>query len=532
MKTPFLSKDTRPTFINTFFLKNLAKTPSRTSLCSIPTKKDLIKKGVTNDQQTYNHHGIYPMNNKESIEVNESQRVRTRITKVRQNKRTKTKLKQLKLDSFCLKCDRQIGKREGDLEEGVDKNPFPQKTENIAESLRQLELPELQRRKTTLTTLSSKFDVSHRLLESKVTAPSVNKTGVFKNANNFLAFNLQNKNGLNESKTTNRFDSMSNHNRLLSFFNQNKINIDKNKKKKNDKQTPKNCPKTPYDQLYDKMLKKSQVKEIVNRKLDDPDLNIYYTLDHFLGKGSFAEVRLANRKSDNMQVAVKTYCNLSMQSKNRKNIIENEIKILKKIEHKNIVKLLDVVVSTNYTHIILEYIEGINLYDFMWKHKQKGNSEADIKNIMSQLSDALIYLHSVNIYHRDIKPDNVIVNKEGKVTLIDFGFSIYVEGDEKIKTYCGTPNYMAPELYRRIRYRGSNVDTWAFVVLLFKLATKEFPFKKNKQTKSPKQSICQIDYQIPSFLSDSLKNMFKSFFTLLPDNRLSLKEIREMEWFN
>lgn len=522
MKTPFTAKDTRTNFINTFFLKNLAKTPSRTSLCSLSKRNLLIcNKRKTARKAISNRQDIIATTNLVDKYTTVG-RMSARIGKAKNLRNTRSRLRQTKLDRFARKNSESGNNEKGCLQE--EKRISTEEVQKT-EQENQMDLTNTldKRKETTMTTLSGCQDISLRPFESKFTAPSINKTGVFKNKKVFEAFNLKEKNGTDKNKFGVRRESLSNHNKLLSFFNQNGVKTGN----KEEEKKRKNCSFNPYDHLYEKMLPKTQDKAISQRQLDDPQLAVYYKLESFLGKGSFAEVRLATRKSDNTLVAVKTYCNDSMKSTNRKKIIANEIKILKKVNHFNIVKLLDVVISRDYTHLVLEYIEGTNLYECFWQ-KKKGFDEQTTKNIITQLTDALLYLHSLNIYHRDIKLDNVIINKNGKVTLIDFGFSIYVENDDKIKSFCGTPNYMSPELYKRIRYRGSDVDTWALTVLLFKLSTGSFPFRKSGKDKSPKKAITEVDFTIPEEVSRELRAVFIGVFKIKAEERIRLEKINNL----
>ncbi len=104
--------------------------------------------------------------------------------------------------------------------------------------------------------------------------------------------------------------------------------------------------------------------------------------------------------------------------------------------------------------------------------------EATARRIFKQVAEGVAYLHSHNIVHRDLKLDNILIEESTRmVKLIDFGFSVVVGNGVKLKVFCGTPSYMAPEIVRKHEYDGKPVDIWALGVLLFVLLTGTFPFR-------------------------------------------------------
>jgi len=104
--------------------------------------------------------------------------------------------------------------------------------------------------------------------------------------------------------------------------------------------------------------------------------------------------------------------------------------------------------------------------------------ETTARRIFKQTIEAVNYLHSLHIVHRDIKLDNILVEESSRmVKLIDFGFSVVISGGQRLKVFCGTPSYMAPEIVRKQDYDGKPVDIWAVGVLLFVMLTGSFPFK-------------------------------------------------------
>jgi MAP/microtubule affinity-regulating kinase len=147
------------------------------------------------------------------------------------------------------------------------------------------------------------------------------------------------------------------------------------------------------------------------------------------------------------------------------------------LNHPNIVKIYDVVETNNHLNIAMEYLAGHSLGTYLKAQPSGKIGERACRNIFGQIARAVAYLHRLNIAHRDIKLENVILDKELTPKLIDFGFSTCIEAGLGIKLFCGTPSYMAPEVVQRREYRGESADVWALGVLLFVSLTGVFPFR-------------------------------------------------------
>lgn len=147
------------------------------------------------------------------------------------------------------------------------------------------------------------------------------------------------------------------------------------------------------------------------------------------------------------------------------------------LDHPNIVKIYDVVETNNHLNIVMEYLDGTSLGSFLKAQHGTRIPEKICKKIFRELTKALRYMHSLRIAHRDIKLENIILDENYSPKFIDFGFSTCIEANKKIKIFCGTPSYMAPEVVQRKEYRGEKADIWALGVLLFVSLTGIFPFK-------------------------------------------------------
>jgi MAP/microtubule affinity-regulating kinase len=247
-----------------------------------------------------------------------------------------------------------------------------------------------------------------------------------------------------------------------------------------------------------------------------------YEIIRQLGKGSFGIVYLAKSKLDNTRVAIKSYEKTTPQL--LKNV-QNEVKVLKILEHPNIVKLLDVRQEPTSIHLILEYIAGSSLESFV-KSRQLDSTEC--KKIFKQILSALNYCHSLGVAHRDLKPSNILIDSGKKIKIIDFGFAS-LKADSQLKFYCGTPEFMAPELMMQKAYYGQKVDVWALGVILFFLVSKKYPFVgRNERDLLKKVTMVgvQNNLKIPSEVFGLIRRML----TVDPNHRISTAEAIKDLW--
>lgn len=206
------------------------------------------------------------------------------------------------------------------------------------------------------------------------------------------------------------------------------------------------------------------------------DIADRYRIIKPVGKGSFAVVYFAIHVATGDQVAVKVYRNRTVKAERQTEIIDNEITILSRLKGERVAQFREVVTTPVYTLVVLELINGLTLSYCLHKTSGKRMPEPQALRLFKQVVDCVHSCHSKSIYHRDIKLSNVMVKKSMEVVLIDFGFAITAERNSLVSSYCGTLNYLSPELLRNAPYRPGPVDVWALGILLFKLLTGEYPF--------------------------------------------------------
>ncbi|KAJ6248613.1 kp78a-related [Anaeramoeba flamelloides] len=253
-----------------------------------------------------------------------------------------------------------------------------------------------------------------------------------------------------------------------------------------------------------------------------------YIFGKIVGVGSYGKVRVAKHLPTNELVAIKTLEKSKFTlDRKAKNQLFREIQILKKLNHKNIVKLIDMFENEKYWFIVTEYINGGDLSSML--EKKKRLKESDIKKLFVQLVKGIEYCHSKNIIHRDLKLENLLITDEKKLKIIDFGLSNFSEKGELLKTHCGSPSYTAPEIFSEQKYDGFKSDIWSLGVLLYALLVGKLPFI-SKNPKFLYEKIITGSFLIPNFLSKEAQNLLSKLIVVDPHQRLSIGQILEHNW--
>jgi len=194
-------------------------------------------------------------------------------------------------------------------------------------------------------------------------------------------------------------------------------------------------------------------------------------LTEHLGSGTMGEVALGHHIQDkNVSVAVKMIA--SPKREHQRKMLKQEIANMQHLHHKRIVGFKTFVVTKHYIFIVMECVPGGDLSE---KLKSVGKfDEIDARKYFTQLTEGLVYCHSKGVCHRDLKPDQLLLDTEGNIKIADFGFSSDFHGDDggtnALKTDCGTPNYVAPEILESIvGYAPRPADVWSCGVILYQL---------------------------------------------------------------
>ena len=257
-----------------------------------------------------------------------------------------------------------------------------------------------------------------------------------------------------------------------------------------------------------------------------------------LGEGGYGQVYLVRHKKMNLLRAMKV---ISVKSKTSEKKTDEEIELLKQLDHPNIVKLFEYFSDDDKYYLITEYCKGGDLFDLI--KKKKKFSELSASYIMFQIFRALIYCHNTHhLVHRDIKPENIVVFRKNNATddlydvkLIDFGISkifnkVEKKNDNKI---IGSLKYMAPEVFEG-KY-DEKCDIWSCGVILYILVMEDYPFN-GKDDKEVIKKIKKGKYSFPDdFIeksSNELRELIAKCLTLDPSKRISAKDALNDKFFN
>lgn len=198
----------------------------------------------------------------------------------------------------------------------------------------------------------------------------------------------------------------------------------------------------------------------------------YNVSNKIIGKGAFAKVYMGQSIANpDLKVAVKTINKLYMGDEDLK-AIGDEVEVLKALDHPNIVKYYETYDDPRFMFIVMEYCKGHTLGHQL--KQMKSFTEEDTAFILQQLLSAIHHCHSSNVSHRDIKPDNIMLDSDYNVTLIDFGLS-KLTTKNRLKSVIGSPLYMSPEVFKG-KYT-NKCDIWSLGVLIYHMISGKLPFK-------------------------------------------------------
>ncbi|KAG6969915.1 hypothetical protein JG688_00005118 [Phytophthora aleatoria] len=222
--------------------------------------------------------------------------------------------------------------------------------------------------------------------------------------------------------------------------------------------------------------------------------------------------------------------------------VAREIKILKRNRHQNVIQLYEVIDSPDRIFLIMEHIDGGEMFEYIVAHHRIREPEAAF--LFRQIVEGLAYLHSNEVTHRDLKPENLLLqsnrhnarqqqqqstNSTLLVKIVDFGLSNTHDGGRLLRTACGSPCYAAPEMIQGRLYRGPIADMWSLGVVLFAMVCGFLPFE-DSNTNMLYKKILSANYKMPTFLSANVQDLIRRILETDPEKRYTVDKILQHPW--
>ncbi|KAL5614348.1 hypothetical protein BROUX41_004454 [Berkeleyomyces rouxiae] len=273
------------------------------------------------------------------------------------------------------------------------------------------------------------------------------------------------------------------------------------------------------------------------RSFQTSAFHLQYTTGKALGAGQYGKVHVCIENSTGIRYAVKLF-DADHTNPVQLNTLRQEIGMLMTLDHPKLVQIKDSFHEDTGMYIVLEYIPGGELFDFIIR---KGSlREAEARRLFKQLFDGIKYLHDRNIVHRDLKPENILLQGEdiGSVKIADFGLAKIVGEDSFATTLCGTPAYVAPEVLSYSPEYNKAVDVWSLGVILYVILCGFPPFSDELRTRafpySMTEQIIRGEYEFPSPywdpISDNACHLIESMLQVNPKHRFTIDQCLAHPW--
>ncbi|CAE6481990.1 unnamed protein product [Rhizoctonia solani] len=259
-----------------------------------------------------------------------------------------------------------------------------------------------------------------------------------------------------------------------------------------------------------------------------------WKLGKVIGRGSSGTVRIATHKASGQTAAVKIMSTEAIvnsrvsvvdepeQAERIIQSIEREIVIMKLIEHPNVLGLLDVWEAKGLLFVVMEYIDGGELFDYIVEKGRLPVPEA--LHYFQQVMHAVGYCHQFRIAHRDLKPENILMDNNNNIKVADFGMAAFVPRDSLLYTSCGSPHYASPEVVSGLAYNGSVSDVWSCGVILYALLSGRLPFD-DEDIRALLGKVREGTYTIPADIPWPAQNLIRRMMEKDVDRRIEVAEV-------
>ncbi|GAM17103.1 hypothetical protein SAMD00019534_002780 [Acytostelium subglobosum LB1] len=244
-----------------------------------------------------------------------------------------------------------------------------------------------------------------------------------------------------------------------------------------------------------------------------------------LGKGRFGNVYLAREKSSKFIVALKVLFKSQLQMAKIEHQLRREIEIQSHLRHPNILRLYGYFYDEQRVYLIIEFAKGGECFKTLQMVGRFPECQAATYTL--QIADALRYCHSKHVIHRDIKPENLLIGENGDIKIADFGWSVHAP-DRKRNTFCGTPEYLPPEVINKEDYN-QYVDVWSLGILIYELLAGFSPFK-GEDEREIFDNIKENRVHFPEHFSLESRNLILGLLQKNPAERITLTDVINHPW--
>ncbi len=249
-----------------------------------------------------------------------------------------------------------------------------------------------------------------------------------------------------------------------------------------------------------------------------------YSICGQVGQGAYAAVKAAVHKATGQKVAIKVYEKYKIADSQRKTCVNREIRVLQRLTHKNIVQLYETIDTPRQLFLVMEMVKGSSLYSYVRSRPGRKLDQQECMRLFSQVVAGIEYCHKHNVVHRDIKLENLLLDEHHNVKIIDFGFSIFAAADQRLKIFCGTPSYMAPEIVSKKEYFGQPADMWSLGILLYTMLCGTFPFRGAGE-RELFRAIARCQFTYPPTVSAEARDIIGKMLRLDPQKRAAAGEV-------
>ncbi|KAI5307979.1 hypothetical protein KEM55_006889 [Ascosphaera atra] len=247
-----------------------------------------------------------------------------------------------------------------------------------------------------------------------------------------------------------------------------------------------------------------------------------------IGKGVTSRVRVAKHTVTGDAAAIKIISKKDVLGNSQEQLrqkvlphgVEREVVIMKLIQHPNVVELYDVWESKGELYLILEYAPEGPLFNYLTSHGALPEHLA--MHLFRQIIHGISYIHSFGICHRDMKPENILLDRKMNVKIADFGMAAFQPGNTLLTTSCGSPHYAAPEVIRGKGYKGSKADIWSCGVILYVMLAGYLPFDSGDLERTLRLVLAG-EYVIPPWFNRSTRDLVQRILRKRPEERLDTK---------